>query len=115
MEKTGKPTTAGVLNIITGGLGILGSFFYIIGFSAFTSMMSLPGMGDIPGFMPGIILAMGVPSLLIAVLALVGGVFDLQRKHWGWALAGSIAAILSFLPLGIASTVLTAQSKGEFE
>ena len=115
MEKTGKPTAAGVLNIITGGLGILWSFFFIIGFSAATSMMGSLAMVDIPGFMPGIILSTAIVSLLIAVLALVGGIFDVQRKRWGWALAGSIAAILAFLPLGIASTVLTAQSKGEFE
>jgi ascorbate-specific PTS system EIIC-type component UlaA len=72
-------------------------------------------MAGVPGFVPGIILAMGIPILLISVLALVGGIFGVQRKHWGWALAGSIAAIIAFLPLGIASTVFTAQSKGEFE
>jgi len=115
MEKTGKPTIAGILNIITGALGILGAFGYLIGFGVLSSVMSFPGMGEVPGFVPGIILIMGIPSLLIAVLALVGGIFDMQRKRWGWALAGSIAAILTFLPLGIASTVLTAQSKGEFE
>jgi hypothetical protein len=115
MERTNKPTTAGILNIITGVLGILTAFGYILGFGILTSMMGLPEMGDVPGFVPGIILALAIPILLIAVLALVGGIFGVQRKHWGWALAGSIAAIIAFLPLGIASTVLTAQSRGEFE
>jgi hypothetical protein len=115
MERTNKPTTAGILNIITGALGILVSFGYILGFGVLSSMMGSPELGDVPGFVPGIILAMGIPGLLITVLALVGGIFGVQRKHWGWALAGSIAAIIAFLPLGIASTVLTSQSRGEFE
>jgi len=58
---------------------------------------------------------MAIPTLIIAILALVGGIFAVLRKQWGWTLAGSIAAILVFLPLGIASTVLAAQSKNEFE
>lgn len=115
MERTGKPTAAGILNIITGALGILGSFGYLLSLGVLGSIMSTPGMGGIPGLVPGLILAMGIPSFLISVLALVGGIFDLQRKYWGWALAGSIAAIIAFLPLGIASTILTAQSRGEFE
>jgi hypothetical protein len=114
MERTSKPTTVGILNIISGVLGILGSFFYIIGFSVLSSFMGTPEMADVPGFVPGLILAMGVPILLISVLALVGGIFGVQRKHWGWSLAGSIGAIIVFLPLGIASTVLVSQSRGEF-
>jgi len=115
MERTSKPTTAGILNIISGALGILGSLGYLLAFGVLGSMMGNYGMGYMPGFLPAIIMAMGIPSLLIAVLALVGGVFGVQRRYWGWALAGSIAAIIAFLPLGIASTVLTAQSKREFE
>jgi hypothetical protein len=78
-------------------------------------MMASPEMAEVPGFVPGMILAVAIPFLLIAVLALVGGIFGVQRKHWGWLLAGSIAAILVFWPLGIASIVLTAMSKEEFE
>ena len=115
MEKTSKPTTAGILNIIAGVLGVLLALSYFIGFGVVSTIMGIPGTEDVPGFVPGIILAMAIPTLLIAVLALVGGIFAVRRKQWGWSLAGSIAAILAFLPLGIASTVLTAQSKGEFE
>ena len=115
MERTSKPTTAGILNIIAGALGILGALFSMLAFGLLGGMMDSYGMGYMPGFMPGMAMGMTVPSLLIAVLALVGGIFGVQRKHWGWSLAGSIAAIFAFLPLGIASTVLTAQSRGEFE
>jgi len=55
------------------------------------------------------------------MLALVGGIFALQRRRWGWALAGSIAAvfasipILRFLPVGIVAIIFTAIAKDEFE
>jgi len=46
----------------------------------------------------------------------VGGVYALQRKKWGLALVGSIAA---FFPpkwiLGIAAIVLTVLAREEFE
>jgi hypothetical protein len=118
MERTSKPTTAGILNIISGALGILGSLFSMLILGALGGMMGggyYDGMGyNMCGFMPAMTMGMGIPSLLISVLALVGGIFGVQRRYWGWALAGSIGAIIVFLPLGIASTVLTAQSKREF-
>lgn len=53
---------------------------------------------------------------VLGVLAVVGGIHALQRKKWGWALTGSIAALLPICVLvGIAAIILTAQSKNEFE
>ncbi len=115
MEKTKKPTVAGVFNIITGALGIIGAIGMFIGFYIVIGGWGIPGLEAIPGFVPGIILWAAVPSLLIAVLALVGGIFAVQRKQWRWALAGSIAAIFSLIILGIPAVILVAISKNEFE
>ena len=109
MEKTSKPAGAGILAIISGVLGLIGAVGYFIGFGV-TS-----GAFYIPGFVPGIVLGMAIGSAIAAILALVGGIYAVQSKKWGWALAGSIAAILAFLPLGIAALILTAQSRNEFE
>ena len=57
-----------------------------------------------------------VAGSLDVILAIVGGIYALQRKIWGLALAGSIAAF--FTPswvLGVAAIVFTALSKNEFE
>jgi hypothetical protein len=51
----------------------------------------------------------------VGILAIVGGIYALQRKIWGLALAGSIAAFFPSWILGIAAIVLTALSKNEFE
>ena len=115
MEKTKKPTVAGVLNIITGALGVLGAIGSFIAFYVVGGDWGIPGMEAIPGFVPGIILGTAIPSLLIAVLALIGGIFAVQRRRWGWSLTGSIASILSIFPLGVIATILVAISKKEFE
>ena len=115
MEKTSKPTVAGILAIISGVLGLILAVSYFIGFGVTSGAFGIPGTGEIPGFVPGIVLGMAIPTLVIAILALVGGIYAVQRKKWGWALAGSIAAILAFLPLGIPAVILAAQSKDEFE
>ena len=114
MEKTNKPTVAGVLTIISGVLGLILAISMFIGYGVVSGICGIP-VGYIPAFVPAIVLGMAILSLIIAILALVGGIFAVQRKAWGWALAGSIAAILAFLPLGIAAVILTAQSKNEFE
>jgi len=114
MEKTNKPTTAGILDIIAGVLGLILAASYFIGFGVVSGALGIP-TGYIPGFVPAIVLGMAIPTLIIAILALVGGIYALRRKKWGLALAGSIAAILAFLPLGIPAIIFTAQSKNEFE
>jgi hypothetical protein len=54
-------------------------------------------------------------GVAINVIALIGGIYALQRKKWGLVLAGSIAAIFSSTILGILATIFTAVSKDEFE
>ena len=111
MKKTAKPRIGGILVIISGVLGLLGTASYSIGLGDAGSGF---GKGDIPPFMPSIIFGMPIPSLIIAVLALVGGIFALRRKNWVWSLTGSVAATLSFLLLGVPAIILIALSKDEF-
>ena len=113
MEKTNKPTVAGIFNIITGALGIIGAISIFVGFGVVTGALGIP-TGYIPEFVPGIVLGTGIFTLIVAVLALIGGIFAVQRKQWGWALAGSIAAIFSLIILGIPAVILVAISKNEF-
>ena len=75
MEKTWKPTTAGILCIIAG------------------IIVAVPGI---------VVLAstemLGAPSIVPAIIAIIGGIYALKRKRWGLALAGSIFAL--FGPAG---------------
>ena len=119
MEKTWKPTAAGVLCIVSGACGLLVTIGMIIA-AGIIGFSSLPGMDAVPGYVPALATGLGVPFAIVSVVSLVGGIFALQRRNWGFALAGSISSILSSIPLlgglpvGIAATVLTAISKPEY-
>jgi Na+/phosphate symporter len=121
--KTWKPTTAGVLNIITGAfnaLGVIGLIIAIIVISsgAYTVHMHFLPPADAPLILPiltNILVLILVITIIQTVLPIVGGVFALQRRKWGWALAGSITAILGMFPLGVASTIFVSMAKEEFE
>lgn len=111
-EKTNKPLIGGILSIISGALAILGTFSYSIGLGDPGSGF---GKGDMPPFVPSIIFGLSIPAILIALLAITGGVLAILKKRWNWSLAGSIAAIFSLILLGIPAVILIALSKDEFE
>jgi len=119
--KTWKPTTAGILNIVTGAfnaLGVIGLIIAILVISGGTYIMRLLPPAEAPFLAPLIntILALIlVITVIQAVLPIIGGIFALQRKKWGWALAGSVTAILGMFPLGVASTILISLARDEFE
>lgn len=121
MNRTWKPTTAGILNIITGGISVIGVIGFIIALAATSTwhfVLDVIPADQLPFIGPlvtSILIILLVLSILETVFPLVGGVFALQRRRWGWALAGSIIAIIAILPLGIASTIFVSLSKDEFE
>jgi len=118
--KTWKATTAGILNIISGGLnglGALGLIIAIIAVGSINIMRFLPPEDAsfiMPLVVPILIVAL-VVSIVTAVFPIIGGVYALQRRRWGWALAGSIIAIFRTSVLGILSTIFVAMAKDEFE
>ncbi len=111
MTKTNRPLIGGILTILSGALGVLGILNYWIGFGAEGSGF---GKGDIPPFVPSIIFSLPVPALIIALIAMAGGIFILSRRKWQWGMVGAVAAVLSFLPTGIPALILTGASKDEF-
>lgn len=120
METRWKPTVAGILSIVSGVVGLVSVFGLIIAISI-TGGFYIPGTEQIPGFIPSLLTGIAIPLALLSILSLVGGIYALQRRKWGLALAGSISAIfasiplLGGLPVGITATILTALSKNEFE
>ena len=101
----------GLLTLLSGLLGLLGIASYAIGFGEVGSGIA---KGDVPPFVPSIIFGMPIPAAVIALLAVAGGILALLRKRWRWSLAGSIAAALSLIILGIPAVVLIALSRDEF-
>ncbi len=110
----------GILSIVAGGWGVLSAFCLIIAGAVVMAMMNGSGYSDYyPGWSDFIIgacvIACGFCWGLLGVLAIVGGVFGVRKRYWGWAMAGSIASILTFWLCGIPAVIFTAMGKPEFE
>lgn len=101
-EQTALPTAAGILSIIAGALALI-SGITALGMGAFAGANILFGIG-----------LAGIPSIIFAVVAIVGGVFSLQRKIWWLALVGSIFALFATWFLGVLAIIFTAISQKEF-
>jgi len=123
---------AGILSIISGIVGFLTSGFALC--LVFMSISSL-GKGNLNQILfryPEIFADALVPlgrSLaifvfvlciwafcagLLGTLAIVGGILAIKKKRWGLALTGTLASVLTFLPLGIIAVMLVSLSRGEF-
>ena len=120
MQKTWKPTAAGILEIVSGAVGLVAVIGLMIAIGV-TGGFYIPGTESIPRFVPYLLTGIAIPLAILSGLSLTGGIYALQRKLWGWALAGSISAILCSIPLlgglpvGITATIFVALSKNEFE
>jgi len=111
MQKTWKPTTAGLLSIIGGGLGvILGIVLIALGTAAGAV---LAGVG-VP-FLGELVVGTLAIGLILGIVAIVGGIYAVRRQKWGLALAGSICALFPWWILGIPAVILVVLARDEFK
>lgn len=115
MPQSWMPKIAGLLSIIAGSIGILGSVIAIVLFTFLNNPQNNPlplesTFGDSMGW------ALIISFLVINLIAVAGGLAAVKRKLWGLALTGAICALFSLWAgvLGIASIVFLALSRNEF-
>lgn len=118
MEKTWKPTTAGILSIIAGSLTVGGGIVLLLLGGVLSGILAAAGVPDIAFLIPFPILGIiAVPLLILGIVAIIGGVYAIKRRYWPFALAGAICAL--FPPqigiLGILAIVFVVLGKDEFE
>ena len=116
MNKSWMPTAAGVLCIVSAAIRLIAVLGLIVAIIATGNVLVFTGLGFwFPLNVIAVLWIITVPLAVTGVLALIGGIFALQRKRWGLALAGSIAAFLPFGILGLVATVFTSLSRHDFE
>jgi len=107
----------GWLLSVGGGLSTWAGIFEII------SGVQLVVSAEFPSFLTYWLLElsfiftyMGVPFLVLGIIAIVGGVSALRRKSFGLSLAGAICALPSpfFVILAIMAVIFVAMGKREF-
>jgi hypothetical protein len=105
MEKTWKPTTAGILSIVAGSFAVIGGLVAGLIGGLIGGFLGLPWTG-----------VFGIPSLIFGIIAIVGGIYALRREVWGLALAGAICALIGpWFILGLLAIIFVSLGKGEFE
>jgi hypothetical protein len=105
MEKTWKPTVAGILALIAGIIELITGTVFATGLGFWGGLF---GMGWLS--------AIFAPLIIFGIIAIVGGIFALKRRIWGLALAGSIFALIGpWFILGILAIIFVALGKREFE
>ena len=121
MTKTGIPIAAGILDIISGALQI-GISLYTVGLLIFKGW-SIAGINLLS-------LIYTLPWFGTGVVAILGGIYIIQRQKWNLAFSGALAAFIplvvlvtfysfalnqpawaAVLLIGIAAIVLTVLSK----
>ena len=120
-----RAKTGGILTIISGGVGVLGSLLVFAVIPLIRTAMADPEIQD-PNLTAaeiemaidltvGMMAFFGIAGLLLSVFAIVAGVFAVRRKVWGLGLAGAIVSLLVFFPTGVPALIFTAMAKPEFE
>ena len=59
-------------------------------------------------------LPLAILGLVAGLVAIIGGIAALNRRRWGLSVAGAIAAIFGFFPVGIAAVIFTILAEPEF-
>jgi hypothetical protein len=110
MEKTWKPTVAGILAILAGALQVIVG----IAIAAVSGIGgALIGIGWLTGWLGA---AISAPLIVFGIIAIIGGIYALRRNIWGLALAGSICALIGpWFILGVLAIIFVSLGKREFK
>lgn len=117
MDNPWKATLAGILDIVAGGSGLIGGLVLIILAAVGGSVgWFLQDEAPIWPFAAGtaFFVVLALITIGVGVVAVIGGVHALNRRRWGWAIIGSVAATLALFPVGVAAVVFTVLAEQEF-
>ena len=124
-KRTWKPTVAGILNIVSGGLSLVGIIITVIWVQAFNTGGGVQFLEDLwaelevqgfsTDFLVVLLVVASIWSAVVGILSVIGGIYSLQRRKWGWALTGSIASVLGQMVLGVLAVIFVALSRDEFD
>ena len=106
IEKTWKPITAGILDIIAGAGGIILILLFMVMLTA-DGKYIVDILINVPDALVLLIPVLTLALFVLSALSIVGGVPALKRRFWTLALIGSIGDVFCSTFLGIVSIVLT--------
>ncbi|MDD5398227.1 MAG: hypothetical protein PHU70_04010 [Dehalococcoidia bacterium] len=118
MKLTWKPIMAGILDIVSGAIGMVGGVYFVVLTSIFRSMYEILHVDPVVIEQTEQLISrfFAIPFVLvfIGIIAIIGGVYALQRRIWVLALAGSICSCIVFPIFGLPSIIITGLAQEEF-
>jgi hypothetical protein len=117
MAQTSKATVAGILDVFAGISAFTGSIIFLLLALIGSGVVAAVAKGEAQSlaFLPMVLLLpLAVLHLVAGVVAVAGGIAAFNHSRWGLALAGSIAAVFGFFPVGIAAVIFTILAEPEF-
>jgi len=115
--ESNKGTVAGILDITAGVIGCVGAVPLAIlafGGAAVLGMVPEPEANRLAMLPLALFLPLAVFGFVAGLVAIFGGVAAINRRRWGLSVAGAIAAIFGFFPVGIAAVIFTILAEPEF-
>lgn len=115
--ESNKGTVAGILDITAGVIGLLGGIPLVVlafGGAAVLGMVPEPEANRLAIFPLVLFLPLAIFGFVAGLVAIFGGIAAINRRRWGLSVAGSIAAIFGFFPVGIAAVIFTILAEPEF-
>jgi hypothetical protein len=109
MERTWKPTTAGVLGILAGAIAVIMGLVVAVAGGILGTVL-----GVFVPFIGGAVAGIFAIPVILGIVAIIGGVYAVKRRSWGFALAGSICALFCVFFLGIPAIIFVILGKPEF-
>ncbi len=118
IKLTWKPVMAGILDVISGAIGMVGGIYFVVVSQLFRVIHETLNLDPIviQRVEQAISAISAVPFFLVfvGIVSIIGGVYALQRRIWMLALAGSICSCIVFFPFGLPSIIITAVARDEF-
>ena len=121
-SRGGLLTAGGILSIIGGAFEIIGGGIIMVLTTGIRILLRLALLPFHPGdwferiipVIPTWLIIVGVPLIVLGIIAIVGGISALRRKSFGLSLAGAICGLPSTI-FGILAIIFISVSKKEFE
>lgn len=115
--ESNKGTVAGILDITAGIMGMVGGIPLLVlafGGAAALGMIPEPEANRLVILPLALFLPLSLFCFVSGLVAVIGGISAINRRRWGWSVAGAIAAVFGFFPLGIAAVIFTVLAEPEF-
>ena len=115
--ESNKGTVAGILDITAGIIGLVGGIPLLVlalGGAAILGNVPDPEANRLAVLPLALFLPLALLGFIAGLVAIFGGVAAINRRRWGLSVAGAIAAVFGFFPVGIAAVIFTILAEPEF-